>query len=306
MIRLCSILFITAMILSPSSPEPQVRTARLEPRNPSPPGSLNIDSFFGSREDAKPRKVYGGLEVRDLLTACTGDPLRPSKKGAVLTGLNFVSHGVLAPHSATKSTSLSGVQHILFIASGWGTIKSDSVTADIRQGFGIIIPPGVKFTLANGGVKPLTLYLIEEPVKKGFIPRKTLVIKNDFDTPISTNVRRAGSDGWLFGRPDGLAALDGMDVIAFVPRSYVAPHVHLPGDEEIWIALDDMNVQLGKENRVLGEGSAYKVPADGRTPHVNINDTRATLRLLWLMRTPDVPVERKPSPQRGRNSRDII
>jgi mannose-6-phosphate isomerase-like protein (cupin superfamily)/uncharacterized cupin superfamily protein len=306
MIRLLAVLSLGLLGAFPASAGQQVIPARLSPGNPQSSAAPNLDYFFGEKDDVKPRKLYGGLEVYDLLTKCDGDPLRTTKRGAVLTGLNTVSYAVLAPRTTTKTASLSGVQQVLFVATGWGTIRSDSVTADIRQGFGIIIPPKVKFTITTGGDKPLTLYLIEEPVPKGFTPRKTITVKNDFDTPMSTNVRRAGSEGWLFGKRDGLASIDAMEVISFVPRSYVSPHAHLPGDEEIWIALDEITVRLGNTVRVLREGSAYKVPADGRTPHVNINDSRSARRLLWLARSPEIPSERAPSPRRQTNPRDLI
>jgi mannose-6-phosphate isomerase-like protein (cupin superfamily) len=262
--------------------------------------------FIGYWKDSKPRRLYGTLEVRDILTRCNGDPLRPAKKGAVLTGLNSVNHAVLAPGNSTKRATLSGVQQILYIASGWGTIRSGETASAIRQGFGVIIPPGVEFTLANGGDKPLTLYIIEEPIPAGFTPRKSLIVKNDFDTPISTNLRRADFRGWLFGRRDGLASLTGMDPIVFIPRSFVAPHVHLPGDEEIWIALDDINIQLGNQHRVLPEGSAYRVPPDGRTFHVNINDSNREKKLLWLSRTPENLPERVPGRGNTGEMRDVI
>jgi mannose-6-phosphate isomerase-like protein (cupin superfamily) len=285
---------------------PSTLSARLKPEKNAPSGGVNIDLYIGYWKDSKPRRLYGALEVRDILTRCAGDPLRPARKGAVLTGLNTVSYGTLAPKNSTKPTTLSGVQHVLYVASGWGTIRSGTTAFDIRQGFGIIIPPRVEFTIANSGDKPLTLYIIEEPVPGGFIPRKNLAVKNDFDTPMSTNLHRADSRGWLFGRRDSLASLTGVDPVVFLPRSFVSPHVHLPGDEEIWIALDDMDIQIGNQHRELPEGSAYKVPADGRTPHVNINDSDREKRLLWLMRSPGAPIEREPEKENGGKLRDMI
>lgn len=285
---------------------PPTLSARLKPNTRIPSVGMNIDLFIGYGKDAKPRRLYGAIEVRDILTRCAGDPLRPARKGAVLTGLNTVSYGTLAPKNSTKPTTLSGVQHVLYVASGWGTIRSGNAAFDIRQGFGIIIPPRVEFTISNSGDKPLTLYIIEEPVPGGFVPRKNLAVKNDFDTPVSSDLHRADSRGWLFGRRDGLASLTGVDPIVFLPRTFVAPHVHLPGDEEIWIALDDMNIQIGNQRRVLPEGSAYKVPADGRTPHVNINDSDREKRLLWLMRAPGAPIEPEPERENGGKLRDMI
>lgn len=246
--------------------------------------ALNVDFFIGYWKETRPRRLYGSLEVWDLLTRASGDPLKPKKRGAVLTVLNSVSHASLAPHATTRATKLSGVQHILYVITGHGTIKAAGTSTDIRQGFGIIVPPGVEFTLSNGGDNPLTLSVIEEPVaSKTTLPRK-VVVKNDFDGPLSTSVQRLDARFWLFTRRDGLAAATGMDQIVFVPRSFVPPHVHLPEEEEVWIALDDVKLQIGKEQRLLPAGAAYKPPADSRTPHVTLNDSAENCRLLWIMK----------------------
>jgi mannose-6-phosphate isomerase-like protein (cupin superfamily) len=257
---------------------------------------INADYFIGYWKETKSRRLYGSLEVWDLLTHAAGDPLRPKKRGAVLTALNCVSYASLAPRTSTRTTRLSGVQYIFYIASGFGTIRSGRKKVEIRQGFGIIIPPGVEFTLANTGNNPLTLFVIEEPLPLGFKPAREMVVKNDFDHPISTNARRLDYRFWLFTPRDGLAAITGMDQIVFMPRTYVPPHVHLPEEEEVWIALDDMKIQIGREQRLLPAGSAYKPPADSTTPHVNINDTTENKRLLWLMKhrlTDGEPEERE-------------
>lgn len=279
--------------------------ARLKPGGAPKVESSVIDRFIGYWKDAKSRRLYGTLEVWDILTAAKGDPLRPTKKGAVLTGLNTVSYATLAPNVSTRPTRLTGVQHVMYIASGWGKIASGDIKAEVRQGFGVIIPPGVEFTLSNGGEKPLTLYLIEEIIPRGFTPRSRLTVKNDFDQPVNTNRNRSDARGWLFSPRDGLASLTGMDPIVFLPRSYVVPHVHLPGDEEIWIALDEINVQIGRERRLLPEGSAYRAPADSKTPHVNINSTNTDKRLLWIMRVPGSSQRETPS-GRGMDKDGII
>jgi mannose-6-phosphate isomerase-like protein (cupin superfamily) len=295
------ILFAAVMILLPQSLSAQARTDRT-----APTAAQNIDFFIGSPDKVVPRTLFGALEVRDILTRNTGNPLRPAKKGAVLSGLNSVSRATLAPRRSTKPSSLSGVQDVLYIASGWGTIRSGKGTFSIRQGFGIIVPPKVEFTLSNEGDNPLVLYIIEEPLPDGFVPKETLVVKNDFDLPVSTDLRRADSDGWLLTEGDGLAALDGMDPVVFVPRSYISPHAHLPGDEEIWIALDEITVLLGDKKFVIPEGSAYRVPPDGRTGHVNLNTTNQDKRLLWLVLTSGTPVESAPEPQKKVDPRKLI
>lgn len=288
--------FIGLFFALPSAVSPALaHTAQAAPHMKAAAASgPNADLFIGYWKDIAPRRLYGALEVRDLLTRNTGDPLRPTKKGAVLTEINSVSYATLAPGASTTPASLTDVQHILYFSSGYGSMKSRGKTWDIRQGIGIIVPPGVEFTFANTGDNPLVLFIIEEPLRKNHIPSRNLVVKNDFDLPVSSNTRRADFPYWLFNRNDGLSTLTGMDQIVFVPKSYVEPHVHTPGTEEIWIALDDMMIQIGKQQRVLPANSAYRAPADGRTPHVNVNDSNQERRLLWVMRAPEVQKDETP------------
>ena len=91
--------------------------------------ATDIDMFIGDWHDSEAKRKFGSLEVHDILTRCNGDPLRPKKKGAVLTGINAVSYGVLETNTETIPSTLDGVQLILYIASGEGTITTKASTA---------------------------------------------------------------------------------------------------------------------------------------------------------------------------------
>ena len=92
---------------------------------------------------------------------------------------------------------------------------------------------------------------------------------------------------WLFSFEDGLSTLVSMNPVTYVPRSLVPPHVHLEGEEEVWFAIDsDVFIQIGKQRRKFPVGSAYKVPANGRIPHSNINVTGSPQKLMWMRKVP--------------------
>ncbi len=64
------------------------------------------------------------------------------------------------------------------------------------------------------------------------------------------------------------------------------PHSHAEDVEEIWIAWKgDINLLLGKQLRKLPPGSAYKIPANGITPHANINLTDKPIKLIHMMKS---------------------
>ena len=76
------------------------------------------------------------------------------------------------------------------------------------------------------------------------------------------------------------------------------------GEEEIWIALKgEILVQMGDKRRSFPAGSAYKVPPDGRTPHININSSNVSQKLLWMMK---VPLVNTPPGSRSRSYKDVI
>jgi len=247
-----------------------------------------IDVFIGSWKKSKSRYMYGSLEVRDILTKCKGNPLRPGKKGAVLTDINSLSYAMLKENASTTPSKLKEEQFIIYINSGKGIIKSGGKTVDLNEGIGVLMPPGIEFSMTNTGNETLSMYIISEPIPEGFNPRMWMVVKDEYDNPISTNLTRTNrTDDWLFSRNDGLSTFVAINPIMFEPKSLVQPHLHPEGIEEVWIALKgDIMIQIGDQRRKLPEGSAYKAPADGITPHTNINNTDVSKKMIWMMKYP--------------------
>ena len=268
----------------------------------------DIDKFIGHWKDAKSRTAYGALEVRDILKRCYGNPLRPVSKGAVLTDINAVSYGLLKAAKSTTPATLNDRQLIFYIVTGEGTIQSGDRTAELREGIGIIMPPKVEFSITNTGKLPLTMYIIEEPIPKDFTPNSEMVVKDEYDNTISTNIRRVESTDWLFSMIDGLSTIVAFNPVMYEPASMVPPHVHPEGVEEVWIAIrGDMQIQVGKQRRKFPAGSAYKVPADGITPHLNVNTTKNSKKLIWMMKVPlpEGPVIKKP-PKKETQDKTVI
>ncbi|MFC1538069.1 hypothetical protein ACFL6H_01470 [Candidatus Latescibacterota bacterium] len=248
----------------------------------------DIDKFVNSWKDAKTKTMFGSLEVRDILTKAKGDPLRPRKKGAVLTHVNYVSYASLDINKSTEPSELDDEQLVFYVNSGNGTITSFGITKELTGGIGVIMPPEREFTISNTGDEPLTMYIISEPIPNGFYPRPRMVIKDEYENRISTNLSRTNRTGdMLFGREDGLSTFVAINTIMFEPRSYVPPHLHESDVEEVWIALEgDILIQIGIQRGELPEGSAYKAPADGVTPHTNLNGSEVSKKLLWMMSYP--------------------
>jgi len=250
----------------------------------------DIDLFINHWQNSQPSKEFGALDVWDILTKSDGDPLRPKRKGAVLTDLNAVRFAAIRPGLKTTNATLDSRQYVCYITAGEGTISSKTGPIKIEEGNAIIIPPGVEFSLENVSDGNLTMYIVEEPVPRDFIPKQHVVVTSEYDNRVSTNIRRVDSDDWLLSLFDGLSTLVSFNPVIYEPKSYVPPHVHEPDVEEVWIAVrGDMKIQVGGQQRDFPAGSAYKVPADGITPHTNINRSGPSKKLLWMMK---VPVDR--------------
>jgi len=296
---LTCIVVVTYAVIRKTGPDSQNEQGEMSHR-----AEPDIDMFMGNWKETKSRRMFGSLEVWDLLTRCYGNPLHPSKKGAVLTDLNSLSYAILEEHASTTPSMLEEKQYIFYIVSGKGTIKSGDKTAELREGVGVIMAPYIKFSITNTGNEQLTMYIVDEPIPDGFSPNIEMVMKNENDNPISTNINRVRGKDWLFSFEDGLSTLISMNPVTYVPRSLVPPHVHLVGEEEVWFAIDsEVFIQIGKQRRKFPVGTAYKVPADGRTPHSNINVTGSPQKLMWMRK---VPIRIVPSGNKKESSDNVI
>ncbi len=254
----------------------------------------DVDMFINSWMDVEPRTVHGSLRVYDILTKCEDDPQDPKKKGAVLTDIERVSYAILKPGDRTEKKPLDGVQQVFYVSAGEGAIEGGEDTEDLMEGMGVLMPPELPFTIENTGDEDLAFYIIEEKPADDFLPIRTMLVRYEYDNPISTNVQRVNDPNlWLFNLTDGLANIVGVNTIMNEPKSFFPPHTHPEEMEEIWISLHGtVMIQIGLQRRKLPAGWAYKAPADGTTPHTNFNTTKTSQKLLWIMKIPVDPSAR--------------
>lgn len=258
--------------------------------SPYTPGKdPNIDMFMGSWRDSMPRSSHGSLIERDILTK--GDPLNPTRKGAVLEYVNRFVRASLTHGTTTTPTTLKGEQEIFYITSGKGMVKAGGMSADLFDGICFLVPEGLEFTMTCTSEEPLTMFLVSEPVPSGFTPRKTLVVKNENTYPIGTK------DGhWCYQerdlilKGDGLATLHAVITLTQDPMTIGHPHKHVRGCEEIWTTIKGDNIAfLGKQLRNQPPGTAYMIPPDDRTNHSNINQSKTDqIKMLYIATRADI------------------
>ncbi len=245
----------------------------------------DIDRFIAHWSESTQRTMFGSLMVRDIFTPLAGnDPIRPERDGAVLEQFSTLAHAILHPHMTTQPSTLAGEQLVFYVDNGTGRLKAGSRTVDLRGRVGVLVPPGIEFSIENTGDAPLELYLIGEPIPDGFSPAKEIVVKDGNTLPIAgTTGHWAHIDTPLFLRGDGFVSVAGMNEVQYTPMTIGQPHSHGTNIEEIWFVVrGDFTLMLGKELRHLTPGSAFKVPPTGKTPHANMNPGNETIKLFWI------------------------
>ena len=254
---------------------------------PASGNSQGIDRFIGNRADSPVKKFLGTFDSRDILTKAPRETGKDTPNGAVLTDIKALSFVTLNKGTSSEKTKLKGEQYIFYVVSGTGTIETSSSKAELYQGIGVLIPPGIDFHITNTGDETLEMYLLVEPTPPGFVPKRSIVVKYEYDNPVSTNVNRGSSDQWLFNIEDGLAVIAGINPVMFEPKSFVPPHAHPPGVEEIWLVIDgDIQVVIGNDSRNLPTGSAHRAPSDNKTPHATVNNSDVSKKTLWILKIP--------------------
>ena len=270
-----------------------------------------IDVFMSHWCESMPRRSHGSLVERDIFTPCSGDPIHPKTRGAVLTELKRFSHATLGSHAVTVPTTLSGEQEIFYIDSGRGMVTANDKTASLYKGVGVLMPPGIEFSMTNTGDDPLTMYVMVEPIPDGFTPNRDMVVRDENILPMHTSTGHwTHINKRLFKQEDGLAILVGMGPVWFDPMTMGQPHSHSEGVEEIWFSLEgDPRILLGKEMRDFPPGTAYKIPPNSNTPHSTINATDRQVKTFWLMKnakhTPGPYSELDPAPYDPEKEPDI-
>jgi mannose-6-phosphate isomerase-like protein (cupin superfamily) len=252
-----------------------------------------IDMFIGNWHDSPPRRAYGSLVLRDVLTK--GNNFAPPEKGAVLESANFLAYGRLQAHASTVPSVLQGVQEVYYILSGKGEITAGSKHAAIHEDSAILMPAGLSFVMKNTGDEPMTMYVVDEPVPANFHPIPQMLVTDERSVPVrkplvaSPYTIPGASGHWahivrdLFNKNDGLATIGDVITVEIDPLTMGEPHPHQPGHEEIWAAIDGTSLAfIGTELRIQTPGVAYMLRPDGIMQHSNINSGDKPVKFLWF------------------------
>ena len=95
------------------------REDALDPSPVDPARDPDIGRFLNDWRTSPPRTAFGKLVFRDILTRLdSDDPVRPVKRGAVLTAITAVSHATLAPEASAAGRAKPGERQIFYTVAG--------------------------------------------------------------------------------------------------------------------------------------------------------------------------------------------
>jgi len=266
----------------------------LDPNPYDPAVDPDIDMFIGHWHNSMPRIMYGTMVFRDVLTELQGDdPLRPTKKCAVLVYQHAVSHATLDPGGKAVGSPPEGQQQVFYVTDGEGTIASGGKTHELKAGMGFITTPRFEVEIRCTSDTDLTFYVLTEKLPADFSANESLVVTNRFNNRKGTGAHWAHIGNSIIGKKEGMANFSGMGLITMDARTIPHPHSHAEGIEEVWIMVKGTTMlQLGKQLRDCPAGTIYKVPANGMTPHTNINLSDEPVQMIHMMKA--IPGETKP------------
>lgn len=282
---LAALLAGTALRAQPAPPSgPVERQDALDPTPVNPATDPDAQAFLGDWRTATPRRAFGGMVVHDILTGLdSADPLRPGRRGAVLTLITAVSRASLAPGARAAGRLPAGQRAIFYTSEGSGSLTVNGRSHALKDGVGFVLTPDFDFQISSTGTAPLAFYVRAEPLPAGTAPSADVTIVSRWD-----NDRRVGAH-WLHicnGGPPG------MTLCTMAPNTMPQPHSH--NFEELWLAVKGESVlMLGKQLLPMRPGQAYKIPPSGLAAHSNLNLNDEPIQMIYMgpaVRGPRMPL----------------
>jgi mannose-6-phosphate isomerase-like protein (cupin superfamily) len=249
----------------------------LDPTPINPATDPNVGMFLNDWHNAKPRPLYGKLMMHDILTPLEGpDPQHPTKRGAVLTAITYISYATLDPGATAAGRVQAGQRQSFYATGGNGQITVNGKTSPVRDGTGFLLTPDFDFKMVSSGKEPLSFYVRTEPIPEGTAPTPEIAVTNRFE-----NVAPRNGPGAHWTMMGGGGGAPGLSLITMVPRTMPQPHSH--AGEECWIMVKgETLLSLGKTFQKMTAGQAYKIPPTGLAAHSNLNLSDEPVEMIFL------------------------
>jgi len=208
------------------------------------------------------------------------DPNNPVREEAIMTHIDSFSRAYLESLCSSVPTSHNDIQEVFYIVSGEGTFIAGDKARRVREGDGIIVPPGITHSLKNELDEPLEFLILVESVPEGTEVKNEATFRNYRESPISQG-------HWnhlihsLFGRSDGLVKLHSVLIVRMEPMQTADTHGHNAETDEIWYMLKGSGLHV-VNREVCRQKPGDAVPVAPSTGHSLINDTDEPLQTFYF------------------------
>jgi len=228
--------------------------------------------------DSPSRVTHGYMIERVIFTK--KDPEDPGKEGAVMAHIDSFSRAYLESLCESVPTTHDDIQEIFYTVSGKGVFKAGNEEISIREGDGIVVPPGITHSVKNELEEPLEFIILVLSMPEGAEVRKEVLIRNYRETSL-------GKGHWnhlahpVFGTNDRLR-IHTFLMVGMEPMQTADTHGHEPGTgDEIWYMLKGSGLHVVNQEvcRQRPGDAVQVVPSTG---HSLINDTDKPLQMLYV------------------------
>lgn len=224
------------------------------------------------------RVTHGYMIERVILTK--KDTEGPVQEGAVMTHIDSFSRAYLESRCESVPTTHDDIQEVFYIVSGEGYFTAGDKTRFVREGTGIIVPPGITHSLRNDMDEPLEFLILVESVREGMETGEEAVFRNYRESPITKGHWNHLVHG-IFGKDDGLVKLDSVLVVRMEPMQVADTHGHNAETDEIWYMLKGSGLHV-VNREVCRQKPGDAIPVAPSTGHCLINDTDEPLQTFYF------------------------
>jgi mannose-6-phosphate isomerase-like protein (cupin superfamily) len=245
-----------------------------------PDVDTDVFLYINHWRNSLPVEGHGGLIERDILTP--GDPLRPSRKGAVLKYITGYRRAALEPRTNSRPFKHDKEQAFFFVMSGTGQVEAGRKKAPLEEGTAVFVPAGLEYHFSNPADAALEMIMVVEEITPGFVPNKEISVGSYHNSIPNIGMHWAHiGRGFNYDVVPKFANPVGFAIVSIDKFDIAQPHVHGPGCEEIWCQLKGKSLLLFG-NRLLWQepGEAFLIPPNNKVPHGSINHTDEPM--LWL------------------------
>ena len=246
------------------------------------PTDPDIDMYLHHWKDSDLEVGHGGFIERAVLTK--GDPIFPTKPGAVLKYLKSYNHADLEANCSTQKVKYDKEQSFFFVLKGEGRVEASGKSERLWEGSGVFMPAGLEYQFFNTTDTNMELVIVTEIIgdEAPFDPLPYMSVGNYHNSLPATgmhwaHIARDIVPEFKFYNPLAFAA------VSIDPFDIAQPHLHIPGTEEIWYMVTGTSLNFfGKQLRMMEPGTGFLVPPNERSIQCSINHTDEPMMWLYM------------------------